>query len=211
MTALPAVWARLAVDALVPRPWKNGGGVTREIAAFPSQAGGQDFDWRVSVADITANGPFSRFDGIDRQIVLLSGAGVRLAARDGSFDHTLDAPCRPFAFAGETPVQATLLGGASRDLNVMTRRGRYRAVVTAATGGFACTGAAARIVLATVGTWQVRVGQTSAVELPAGSALVLRGDEGNALRGEDCLRCDAAGSTPPAVCIHIAIHAEEAQ
>ncbi|MDF3836776.1 HutD family protein, partial [Cupriavidus basilensis] len=102
---------RFSLGALAPQPWKNGGGVTREIAAWPEGAGMGDFQWRVSVADIAADGPFSAFPGIDRQIVLLEGAGVRLQADDGSFDHRLDTVGAPFAFAGERGVQATLLDG----------------------------------------------------------------------------------------------------
>ncbi|WP_422648130.1 Histidine utilization protein HutD [Cupriavidus sp. H18C1] len=124
---------RFALDALTPMPWKNGGGTTREIAAWPPAAGIDAFDWRLSIADIAADGPFSAFPGIDRQIVLLDGDGVRLHARDGSFDHRLVAVGEPFAFAGEATVDATLLGGPTRDFNVMTRRGRCRASV-------ACTG-----------------------------------------------------------------------
>lgn len=124
---------RFALDELTPMPWKNGGGTTREIAAWPPAAGLDAFDWRLSIADIAADGPFSAFPGIDRQIVLLDGDGVRLHARDGSFDHRLVAVGEPFAFAGEATVEATLLGGPTRDFNVMTRRGRCRASV-ASTG-----------------------------------------------------------------------------
>ena len=59
-------------------PWKNGGGHTTEIAAEPPGAGTASFVWRVSVADIAQDGPFSAFPGIDRTLVLLSGRGMRL-------------------------------------------------------------------------------------------------------------------------------------
>jgi environmental stress-induced protein Ves len=58
-------------------PWKNGGGQTTEIAVSAG-ASLADFDWRVSIAEINADGPFSAFAGVDRTLVLLSGAGVRL-------------------------------------------------------------------------------------------------------------------------------------
>ncbi len=106
-------------------PWKNGAGRTREIACWPPGAGIHEFDWRISVAAMAANGPFSRFDGIDRSIMLLSGDGVLLD--DGVAPHRLDRPLAPFAFAGEAPLHATLLGGISQNFNVMTRRGRCRA------------------------------------------------------------------------------------
>lgn len=105
--------------------WKNGGGITREIVSWPPYAEPDAFDWRVSVATISASGPFSTFPGVDRTIMLLDGDGVRLKS-DG-FDETLDVAHQPFEFDGEAPVECTLLGGASTDLNLMVRRGQGRA------------------------------------------------------------------------------------
>ena len=65
-------------ECLRAAPWKNGGGSTTEIAISPPDAGFDDFDWRISVATIAADGPFSAFAGIDRVITLLAGAGVLL-------------------------------------------------------------------------------------------------------------------------------------
>lgn len=118
---------RFALADIVPTPWKNGGGATREIACWPAGTGLDSFDWRISVATIAADGAFSVFAGIDSSITLLSGDGVLLHGEHGT--HRLDQPLVPFAFAGETPIRATLLGGASEDFNVMTRRGRCRADV----------------------------------------------------------------------------------
>ena len=118
---------RFALADIVPTPWKNGGGATREIACWSAGTGLDSFDWRISVATIAADGAFSVFSGIDRSITLLSGDGVLLHGERGT--HRLDQPLVPFAFAGETPIRATLLGGASEDFNVMTRRGRCRADV----------------------------------------------------------------------------------
>lgn len=68
---------------LIVAPWKNGGGETREIAAFPPGAGFDDFDWRLSIATIAEDGAFSAFPGIDRTLILLSGNGVALRLDDG--------------------------------------------------------------------------------------------------------------------------------
>src|SRR5471032_2321477 len=68
-------------------PWKNGGGVTRELAAFPPHSNFADFIWRVSVADVHADGAFSTFPGIDRQIALLEGAGLTLRFDDRADGH----------------------------------------------------------------------------------------------------------------------------
>ncbi|OXI73822.1 histidine utilization protein HutD [Burkholderia sp. AU28863] len=123
---LAAVMIRAA--DLVASPWKNGGGVTREIGAFPPGAALDTFAWRVSVADVGAAGPFSRFDGVDRTLVLLSGAGMTLAEAGGT-RHVLDAPLARADFAGETAIDATLHDGATRDFNLMTRRSAARGAV----------------------------------------------------------------------------------
>ena len=108
-----------------PRPWKNGHGRTREIAVQPSGAGSDDFVWRVSVAEVASNAPFSPFPGIDRQIVLLDGAGFQMTL-DEAQTHALTTPFQPFAFAGEARVAVTLTGGPTRDFNLMLRRASAR-------------------------------------------------------------------------------------
>jgi environmental stress-induced protein Ves len=109
-------------------PWKNGGGLTTELASYPPRAALDAFDWRVSVADITRDGPFSYFEGIDRTIVLISGGGIRLEGPGRTLE--LRASFEPYAFFGEDPIHCTLLDGPVRDFNVMLRRGRARGDVT---------------------------------------------------------------------------------
>lgn len=101
-------------------PWKNGGGVTREIAAWPPGSGFDDFAWRISMADVREDGPFSSFPGVDRMLMVLEGE-LRLTLQGvGVFDLS---PCSaPLAFSGAAPVCATLTAGPVLDLNVMTRR-----------------------------------------------------------------------------------------
>jgi environmental stress-induced protein Ves len=118
---------RFAIADLPPLPWKNGGGVTREIVSWPQDAGLDGFDWRASIATIAANGPFSLFPGVDRTIVLLDGKGVRLQAP--GIDHRLDTRHEPFEFSGDLAVHCSLLGGESFDFNLMSRRARGRALV----------------------------------------------------------------------------------
>lgn len=110
-------------------PWKNGGGVTREIVCVPAGADLEHFDWRVSIARIASDGPFSCFPGVDRVITLLEGAGVRLFSTDECLDHRLDQELMPWAFPGEASLQCSLLGADCEDFNVMTRRSRCRAHV----------------------------------------------------------------------------------
>ncbi len=112
-----------AADRLAT-PWKNGLGVTREIAVYPPGAGLDDFDWRVSMASVDAGGPFSIFPGVDRVLAVLEG---RLALRiDGAAPIELDPDAPPQAFAGDVLVEADLLAGPVTDLNVMIRRGLAR-------------------------------------------------------------------------------------
>lgn len=114
------------VASLPAAPWRNGGGVTREIVRTPADADLDAFDWRVSMADLSIDGSFSSFPGVDRVIVLLEGAGIHMRSRDGMIDHRLAAPLVPYIFRGDAIIDATLIVGPSRDFNVMTRRSAVR-------------------------------------------------------------------------------------
>lgn len=105
--------------------WKNGGGLTREVAAGPPGAGLDDFDWRISLAEVREPGPFSRFDGIERGFAVLDGR-LRLAV-DGQAPVTLIPGDPLHVFPGEAGCFAIPLDGPTYDLNIMTRRGRARA------------------------------------------------------------------------------------
>ena len=107
---------------LVPKQWKNGGGSTTEIAVFPPDAGFEDFDWRVSLATIAADGPFSVFPGVERTLALVEGHGMTLDVDDETI---LVSPAEPvIAFDGESQVAAKLNRGPSIDFNAMTRLDR---------------------------------------------------------------------------------------
>ena len=110
----PADYARM--------PWKNGGGYTTEIATHPAGAALATFDWRVSIAEVAADGPFSRFPGVDRILVLVSGAGMRLAGDAHAAE--LRATFEPYAFSGDDALDCSLVAGPIRDFNLMLRRGR---------------------------------------------------------------------------------------
>ncbi|HEY0269482.1 MAG TPA: HutD family protein, partial [Sphingomonas sp.] len=109
-------------------PWKNGGGETLEIAVSPPGASIADFDWRVSLAGVAVDGPFSAFPDIDRTLVLLEGDDLTLAIA-GRPAVRLRVGDAPLAFPADVAASATLAGGAIADLNVMTRRGRYQHLV----------------------------------------------------------------------------------
>ncbi|TPL57211.1 HutD family protein [Mesorhizobium sp. B2-4-2] len=106
-------------------PWKNGGGVTTEIAVSPADAGLYTFDWRVSMARVEGSGPFSSFAGIDRTLSVLEGEGIILDVA-GEPPACLTAASAPFSFPADRPTSAELIAGPITDLNVMTRRGRMR-------------------------------------------------------------------------------------
>ena len=107
---------------LCPVPWKNGGGSTTEIAVFPPDAGFTDFDWRVSLATIGADGPFSVFPGVDRTLALVEGHGVTL---DIDGEPALVSTAEPVvSFEGDARVSAKLNRGPTTDFNAMTRTDR---------------------------------------------------------------------------------------
>lgn len=103
--------------------WKNGGGTTAEIVVSPHGAGLENFDWRLSMATVETDGPFSAFPGIDRTLSILDGEGIRL--RVGADEPVeLTKSSDPYFFAADAPASADLVGGPVIDLNVMSRRGR---------------------------------------------------------------------------------------
>lgn len=116
---------RFSLAAAPCRPWKNGGGETRELAVAPPGAGLDDFDWRISCARVASGGPFSAFPGVDRSLAVLEGGGLRLDFAGGEA-LSLQVDCAPLPFAGEQPVTASLLDSPVVDFNVMTRRARWR-------------------------------------------------------------------------------------
>jgi environmental stress-induced protein Ves len=108
---------------LAPVPWKNGGGSTTEIAVNPPEAGFDDFDWRISLATISGDGPFSVFPDVERTLALVDGHGITL---DIDGDERLvvckDEPV--LAFSGDSIVEAKLNRGPTTDFNVMTHNER---------------------------------------------------------------------------------------
>lgn len=108
-------------------PWKNGGGVTTEIVVHPENAGLDGFEWRLSMALVAQDGPFSLFPGIDRVLAMLEGEGLSLSI-DGAAPELLAPTSPPLAFAGDVPVHGALAGGPVTDLNLMVRRGTPHAM-----------------------------------------------------------------------------------
>jgi environmental stress-induced protein Ves len=105
-------------------PWKNGGGTTREVALAKRERGA-GFRWRVSVARVASDGPFSLYPGIDRVLWLLRGKGMILDV-DG-VERRLAQRFERFDFPGESRITARLIDGPNEDLNLMVERASTRA------------------------------------------------------------------------------------
>lgn len=126
MHASPDRFKVLRAKSYARMPWKNGGGETREIAIFPPAASLDTLDWRVSMAVVAQDGPFSSFPGIDRTLCVIEGAGMDLDFGSDGGVRTVTPTTAPFEFAADKPLSARLIDGAITDLNVMSRRDRYR-------------------------------------------------------------------------------------
>jgi environmental stress-induced protein Ves len=121
--------SKVPMRRLTPRdyrrmPWRNGGGTTTEIAIAPEGASvsGERFLYRVSIADVATDGPFSRFEGYDRHIMLLAGAGMTLEC--GEHGRIELRRFEPRAFAGDWAIVGALVAGPVRDFNLMVDRTR---------------------------------------------------------------------------------------
>ncbi|MFF2028936.1 HutD family protein [Arthrobacter sp. NPDC058192] len=114
---------------LKAQPWRNGGGATRELARHPRTPSAQngtddtEWDWRVSIAEVTKAGAFSAFAGMDRVLTVIDG-DLLLLSVDGS-EHPLEK-YRPFRFSGDADSAGALPTGDIRDLNVITRNGLFK-------------------------------------------------------------------------------------
>ena len=118
-------WHTVHLAEVAATPWRNGGGVTRELAVGPAN---NDWQWRMSVAEVGASGPFSRFDGVTRWFAVLQGAGVSLTVRtpgdsgaDGASEHRLTQHEPALCFDGGAATQCALLDGPTQDFNLMVR------------------------------------------------------------------------------------------
>jgi len=163
-------------------PWKNGGGHTTEIAAHPTGSGFASFAWRVSVADVVQDGPFSPFAGIDRTLVLLAGAGMRLTGDGEPLE--LRTPFEPVSFSGESTLHCSLMAGPVRDFNLMVRRGAARGdVVVRREGGEPIAPADTYVCYAALGASECLVAGHPPISLAEAHTLLVTPDSGATARG----------------------------
>lgn len=99
-----------------PRPWKNGGGTSRDLLAWPSA---EDWRVRVGLAEIEADGPFSSYPRVQRWFSVVAGAGVQLSI--GGALHRMPFGANPLLFDGGDVTTCRRLGGNSTALNLMLR------------------------------------------------------------------------------------------
>lgn len=119
-------WHIIHLTDVAASPWRNGGGVTRELAVWPAQG---EWMWRMSVAEVDRSGPFSRFEGVERWLAVVQGAGVQLDAGVGPralqaapCARTLTATDAPFYFDGAATTYCHLRDGPSQNFNLMVRK-----------------------------------------------------------------------------------------
>lgn len=159
----------------VATPWRNGGGLTRVVMVHPQDAGMDDFDWRVSIADVASDGEFSRFQGVDRWMGVVSGAGIRLEC-EGLDPVAVTSDDRPFFFSGDVRTKGVLLDGAITDVNLMVRRGvsEARLIRLPIMGEWSTTLSGAGLMIfqqgagqLTIGTETVKIAPLDAVYCPS--------------------------------------------
>jgi len=128
-TSPPALRRLRAADARRV-PWRNGRGVTEELALAPPGASFErgDFDWRIARAAVEEAGPFSAFPGFERVLVVVQGAGL-LLEHGAAAPPARVTPLVPYRFSGDWATTATPLDGPVADFNVLARRGVVRADV----------------------------------------------------------------------------------
>jgi environmental stress-induced protein Ves len=167
-----------------PMPWRNGQGVTTEIARGPEGDG--PFDWRISAAPVVEPGAFSTFPGVDRILVVIEGTGLSLAHAESGLRVDL-RPLRPYAFSGDATTTCTLPAGPVRDLGVMVRRDRFQARVLV----LRPTRPRARVVRAPL----------SLVYCVRGRAALHVGDQRLDLRREEAVRIERAPGPAPSLTV----------
>ncbi|NNN07321.1 MAG: HutD family protein [Elusimicrobia bacterium] len=163
----------LDADAARRVAWKNGRGWTLELATDADVPGG-DWTWRLSIADVPARAPFSKFTGVDRCIACLAGPGLDLERA-----HTVAAVPREgpaLAFAGEESVVGAPRGPGVRDVNLMLRRDRRRGRMTLARGTAMTLDAPLIVVHVPDGSPALRASAADgACDLPPGRTLMASG------------------------------------
>jgi environmental stress-induced protein Ves len=109
-------WQQIKLQDVPPSPWKNGGGTTQALVCWPNST---EWIFRMSVARIDSDGPFSEFKGVSRWFAVLQGEGVALQFPEKRV--VLDAKDPVLQFSGDSPCQCCLTDGPTLDFNLMVQ------------------------------------------------------------------------------------------
>jgi uncharacterized protein len=112
-------------SSLVQGRWRNGQGVSWEIASF-KEDGATDFLWRFAKARIDNDVPFSIYPGMDRIFMMIEGQGMDLEFEGGRVLQVHEKFV-PHAFSCDVPLVCRLRGGPSMDLNLFAAHGKIKA------------------------------------------------------------------------------------
>ena len=158
----------MSLDHIKPQPWRNGGGVTQELLAWPAgEAATSNWQLRISVARIESDGPFSAYPGVERWFAVVQGEGVVL--RFARRRLMLGAGSEPVRFEGAAAPGCDLLDGPTQDLNLMVRSEAGRGAMVLARGGEEWVSAARWRAVFTAEAATLQIDDSDAATLPAGT------------------------------------------
>ena len=157
----------VSLGDVVAQPWRNGGGVTQELLAWPADATNSDWQLRISVARIESSGPFSAYPGVERWFAVVQGEGVVL--RFANRRVMLGAGSEPVRFEGASAPDCGLLDGPTQDLNLMVRSDAGRGAMLLANGGEAWVSTAWLRAVFTAEPVTLQIDGSDAADLPVGT------------------------------------------
>ena len=114
------------------KAWKNGLGVTSEIAIYPPEASlaQGNFLWRLSTAQIEKSSAFSLFPAHDRVLLVIKGQGLKMihTFEEGEPPETaMIEKFEPYEFPGDVPSRCELTEGGITDFSIFIRTGEVQA------------------------------------------------------------------------------------
>ncbi|MDP3408699.1 HutD family protein [Bosea sp. (in: a-proteobacteria)] len=187
----PPILTPLAPGSFRSKPWKNGGGITVDIADACAEgadpAGWEGMIWRLGRTAIVQPGPFSDLTGYERLQAVIVGSGLVLDGAEGAID--LRVAFRPVRYDGGLPLVSRLENGPVEVVNLIVERALCSAdlVVPRAgeamslTGGIHILYAPGEAVRARCGEADVAVPGGHALRIDAATDVALRIEAGQVL------------------------------
>ena len=152
------------LSRIAAQPWRNGGGITRDLLAWPTA---DHWQLRISVAEVARDGPFSAYSGVDRWFAVVQGAGVVL--HFGNINRRLTPQSEPLHFDGASAPGCTLIDGMTQDLNLLVRQDAGHGQMTRALPGADWLSTAPLRAVFTSQTAELQVAGRPVAALPGGS------------------------------------------